>query len=108
VVRGNVFNVLVDMRRQSPTFGVWFGVELSMHRRSMVWSPPGFAHGVYVLSLQAEFVCKCTDFYHPQSEVVVRWNDPELDIDWPLLNGHAPILSPRDANGFSFAQAPKF
>lgn len=108
VVSGSVFDVAVDMRAQSPTFGRWIGVELSAANKRMLWIPPGFAHGFYVTSPEAEFLYKCTDFYHPQSEVSVRWNDPELNIDWPLVDNAPPQLSAKDSAGFDFSAAPKF
>lgn len=108
VVSGAVFDVAVDLRHDSSTFGRWIGVELSAENKHMLWVPPGFAHGFYVLSAEAEFVYKCTDFYHPQSEVSLRWDDPALGIDWPLVNGQPPQLSAKDAAGLSFKDAPKF
>jgi dTDP-4-dehydrorhamnose 3,5-epimerase len=108
VIEGAVFDVAVDMRRDSPSFGRWFGLELSADNKLMLWVPPGFAHGFYVLSEEAQFFYKCTDFYHPQSEVSVRWDDPEIGIEWPLVNGEKPQLSPKDIDGLSFAAAPKF
>ncbi|MBC6904781.1 dTDP-4-dehydrorhamnose 3,5-epimerase [Saccharophagus sp. K07] len=108
VVAGAVFDVAVDMRRSSPTFGKWVGVELSADNKRQLWVPEGFAHGFYVLSEFAEFVYKCTDYYHPQSEVSLLWNDPEIGIEWPLVGGAQPKLSAKDLNGLSFTQAPKF
>ncbi len=108
VVAGAVFDVAVDMRQSSPTLGRWVGVELSADNKRQLWVPPGFAHGFYVLTESAEFVYKCTDYYHPQSEVSLLWNDPALGIEWPLVNGVAPTLSAKDLQGLSFNQAPKF
>jgi dTDP-4-dehydrorhamnose 3,5-epimerase len=108
VVAGAVFDVAVDMRQSSPTFGRWVGVELSAENKRQLWVPEGFAHGFYVLTESAEFVYKCTDYYHPQSEVSLLWNDPTVAIDWPLVNGAAPRLSGKDLNGLAFSQAPKF
>ena len=108
VVQGAVFDVAVDLRESSPTFGQWFGLELSAQNHRQLWVPPGFAHGFYVLSETAEFVYKCTDYYHPQSEVSISWNDPQLNIDWPLVAGNLPSLSAKDAAGIAFADAPKF
>ncbi len=108
VVAGAVFDVAVDMRQSSPTFGHWVGVELSAENKRQLWVPEGFAHGFYVLTESAEFVYKCTDYYHPHSEVSLLWNDPTVAIDWPLVNGAAPKLSGKDLNGVAFAQAPKF
>lgn len=108
VVAGEVFDVAVDMRSDSATFGQWVGVVLSAENRRQLWVPEGFAHGFYVMSDQAEFVYKCTDYYHPSSEVSVKWDDKELAIDWPLVNGQAPSLSAKDEAGFNFIDAPKF
>jgi dTDP-4-dehydrorhamnose 3,5-epimerase len=108
VVSGAVFDVAVDMRESSPTFGHWVGVELSADNKRQLWVPEGFAHGFYVLTESAEFVYKCTDYYHPQSEASLLWNDPSVGIEWPLVNGAPPKLSAKDLNGLVFAQAPKF
>ena len=108
VVRGAVFDVAVDIRGSSPTFGHWVGVELSAENKRQLWVPEGFAHGFYVLTESAEFVYKCTDYYHPQSESSLLWNDATVGIAWPLINGAAPKLSAKDLNGLSFEQAPKF
>ena len=108
VVAGAVFDVAVDMRQSSPTFGRWVGVELSAENKRQLWVPEGFAHGFYVLTESAEFVYKCTDYYHPQSEASLLWNDPSVGIDWPLVDGAAPKLSAKDLNGLTFTQAPKF
>lgn len=108
VTQGAVYDVAVDMRQHSPTFGQWVGVELSADNKRFLWVPAGFAHGFYVTSDAAEFLYKCTDYYHPQSEVSLKYNDPTLAIDWPLVNGEAPSLSVKDEAGLSFADAPKF
>ncbi len=107
VVAGEVFDVAVDMRRGSPTLGRWAGAPLSAENRRMMWIPPGFAHGFYVTSDSAEFVYKCTDFYAPEHEVALRWDDPAVGIPWPLADGRPPLLSAKDAAGLSFAEAPK-
>jgi dTDP-4-dehydrorhamnose 3,5-epimerase len=107
VVAGEVFDVAVDMRRDSPTLGRWAGALLSAVNRRMMWIPPGFAHGFYVTTESAEFVYKCTDFYDPEHEVSMRWDDPAIGIDWPLADGKPPVLSAKDAAGLSFAEAPK-
>jgi len=107
VVAGEVFDVAVDMRRDSPTLGRWAGALLSAGNRRMMWIPPGFAHGFYVTADSAEFVYKCTDFYAPEHEVSLRWDDPAIGIDWPLVDGQPPVLSAKDAAGLSFAEAPK-
>jgi dTDP-4-dehydrorhamnose 3,5-epimerase len=108
VLSGSVFDVVVDLRRHSSTFGCWLGGELSAENKHMLWIPPGFAHGFYVLSETAEFFYKCTDFYHPASEISIRWDSLELGINWPLIDGQAPQLSKKDREGISFAQAPTF
>jgi dTDP-4-dehydrorhamnose 3,5-epimerase len=108
VVAGAVFDVAVDMRQSSPTFGQWVGVELSAENKRQLWVPEGFAHAFYVMSDAAEFVYKCTDYYHPQSEVSLLWNDPRLAIQWPIPAGSTPQLSGKDSQGLLFEQAPKF
>lgn len=105
VISGEVFDVAVDLRRSSPTFGQWAGEFLSAENKRMLWVPPGFAHGFYVMSEFAEFIYKCTDFYAPEHERCIRWDDPELAIAWPLVNGMPPLLSAKDAEGKSFRQA---
>lgn len=94
VVRGAVWDVAVDIRRGSPTYGKWFGMELSDANRKQLWVPPGFAHGFCVTSETADFMYKCTALYSPESERSLLWNDPELNIAWPTT---APLLSKKDA-----------
>lgn len=96
VTQGSVFDVAVDIRRGSPSYGQWVGVELSGENHRQLWLPPGMAHGFLVTSASADFLYKTTDYYAPQSEGAVRWNDPALDIAWPDI-GMAPQLSPKDA-----------
>lgn len=108
VVSGEVFDVAVDMRRSSPTFGRWTGVTLSAGNKRMLWVPEGFAHGFYVTSERAEFLYKCTDFYDPSSERTLAWNDPAVGIRWPLVDGAAPLLSAKDQQGRSLAEAETF
>lgn len=108
VVEGEVFDVAVDMRRSSPTYGRWVGTVLSGANRRMLWVPPGFAHGFLVLSDFADFLYKCTDFYHQSGERAVRWDDPRIGIEWPLPAGAAPVLSPKDAIAPRFADAESF
>ena len=108
VVEGAVFDVAVDMRRNSATFGQWVGYKLSAENRRMMWVPPGFAHGFYVMSDNAEFVYKCTDYYAPEHEQCLLWNDPAIGIDWNLVDGKAPILSDKDADAPLFADAQTF
>ena len=107
VTSGEVFDVAVDLRQGSSSFGQWYGVLLSGQNKRMFWVPPGFAHGFYVTSESAEFLYKCTDYYDPASEICLRWDDPELAIDWPLEGG-GPQLSVKDREGVSFVDAPKF
>lgn len=107
-ISGEVFDVAVDLRRSSTTFGQWVGRTLSAENKQMLWVPPGFAHGFYVLSESAEFVYQCTDFYAPQHERCIRWDDPDLAIEWPLITGQPPVLSEKDQQGASFKQAEVF
>jgi len=110
VVRGAVFDVAVDLRRSSPTFGRWAGVELSESNHRQFWVPPGFAHGFLVLSESADFVYKTTDYYAPEHERCLAWNDPAIGIDWPLAQTGVtqPVVSAKDQNGRSFADAEVF
>ncbi len=103
-VAGSVFDVAVDIRKSSPTFGKWVGVELSAENKRMLWIPPGLAHGFVVLSDYAEFLYKTTDYWAPEFERCIRWDDPELDISWPL-DGAEPLLSGKDAQGVFFKDA---
>lgn len=105
VIAGEVFDVAVDLRRHSPTFGRWVGVTLSAANKRMLWVPPGFAHGFYVLSPEADFLYKCTQFYAPEDERVLRWDDPELAIAWPLRPDLPPLLSAKDQAGAGFREA---
>jgi len=104
VISGEVFDVAVDLRKSSPTFGRWIGDILSAENKKILWVPPGFGHGFYVLSPEAEFVYKCTELYAPEHERCIRWDDPELGIAWPLL-AQAPLLSAKDLAGISLAAA---
>ena len=96
VVRGKVFDVAVDLRSDSKTYGKWFGVELSAENMKQFYIPEGFAHGFLVLSDEAEFCYKCTDFYHPGDEGSLAWNDPEIGVEWPLEEGVDLIISEKD------------
>jgi dTDP-4-dehydrorhamnose 3,5-epimerase len=107
LVRGRVFDVAVDMRRSSPRFGRWVGVELSGENHRLLWIPPGFAHGFLVLSDEADFLYKTTDYYAPECEAAVRWDDSKIGIGWPLPDAPAQVSS-RDASAPSFAQAATF
>lgn len=108
VARGAVFDVVVDVRRSSPTFGRWFGAELSDTNFRMLWAPPGMAHGFLALTETVDFLYKCTDFYHPEQERVLQWNDADVGIDWPPIAGGAPRLSTRDAGGTTLAKLECF
>jgi dTDP-4-dehydrorhamnose 3,5-epimerase len=108
VVQGAVFDVAVDMRRSSPHFGKWVGAELSEANNHLLWVPPGFAHGFLVLSESADFLYKCTDYYAPEHERSLRWDDPAVGIRWPLRDGAVPKLSGKDAAGASFKDAESF
>jgi dTDP-4-dehydrorhamnose 3,5-epimerase len=107
VTQGAVFDVAVDMRRGSPSFGRWVGVELSGQNHRQLWLPPGLAHGFLVTSDSADFLYKTTQYYAPQAERCVRWDDPSIGIDWPDL-GRAPVLSAKDAAAPLLADAPPF
>lgn len=108
VGRGEVFDVAVDLRRSSSTFGQWVGVRLSETEHNMLWVPPGFAHGFYVISEIADLLYKCTDFYSPQHDRALRWNDPEIAIEWPLAEGEPPVVSAKDAAGKSLQETETF
>ena len=106
VAHGEVYDVAVDMRKSSPTFGQWVGEYLSGDNKRQMWVPPGFAHGFLVLSDTAEFLYKTTDFYAPAHECCVKWDEPAIGIEWPLQG--APILSGKDQQGLSLQDAKKF
>jgi dTDP-4-dehydrorhamnose 3,5-epimerase len=108
VVQGEIFDVAVDLRRTSATFGKWEGLLLSAENHRQLWIPAGFAHGFYVLSEWAEVVYKTTDFYAPEWERTILWNDPDLGIEWPLLDGKPPILSAKDVQGKRLVEAVVF
>lgn len=108
VTRGEVFDVAVDLRQGSPTFGQWVGEVLTEENQHQMWVPPGFAHGFYVLSDSADFQYKCTDFYAPEHERCIRWDDNSLAIDWHLLNAEEPIVSTKDSQGSKFLDAECF
>jgi len=107
VTKGEVFDVAVDLRDGSATFGQWVGVLLSAENKRQLWVPEGFAHGFYVTSDEAEFVYKCTDIYNPSAEISINWADPTLNIKWPLVDGLTPNLSVKDKDGLAFVDAPK-
>ncbi len=107
VTRGAVFDVAVDLRQDSPTFSRWVGIELSSDNKKQLWIPKGFAHGFLVLSDDAEFLYKTTDYWHAASEQCISWRDATLNIEWPI-NDFEPILSSKDAQGLNWGAAPKF
>jgi dTDP-4-dehydrorhamnose 3,5-epimerase len=107
VVAGAAFDVAVDLRRSSPRFGQWVGVELSAANKRMLWVPPGFAHGFLALQDGTEFLYKCTDFYAPEHERALLWSDPAIGIEWPL-EGLEPALSGKDAAGTPLAEAETY
>lgn len=106
VVKGSVFDVAVDVRRSSPTFGQWVGVELSEENKRLFWVPPGFAHGFVVMSDSADFLYKTTDYYAPEYERSILWNDPDIGIEWPT--GIEPTLSAKDSAGILLKNAEVF
>ena len=106
IVIGTIYDVCVDLRKNSPTFAQWIGIELAAETHQQLWIPPGFAHGFYVLSEWAEVIYKTTDYYSPKDERTIAWNDPDLNIDWHLNS--TPVLSEKDSHGLSFSEAPKY
>lgn len=107
VITGEVFDVAVDIRKDSATFGQWVGVYLSAQNQRQLWVPEGFAHGFYVTSEEAEFVYKCTDYYNPNAEHSILWNDPDIGIEWPLIADKEPSLSAKDEVGESLTDIVK-
>ncbi|MEK9777165.1 MAG: dTDP-4-dehydrorhamnose 3,5-epimerase [Quisquiliibacterium sp.] len=105
VVAGEVFDAVLDLRRSSPTFGRWEGFKLSAQDKRLLWVPPGFAHGYLVLSETADFLYKTTEYWAPEHERCIRWNDPQVGVQWPLPGGQQPTLSEKDAHGVAFADA---
>jgi dTDP-4-dehydrorhamnose 3,5-epimerase len=108
VTSGAVFDAVVDLRKSSPTFGQWWGAELSDKNHNMLWVPPGLAHGMLVISESADFLYKCTDIYSPADERTLAWDDPAVPIKWPLPSGVVPKLSAKDLKGLSLAKIEKF
>ena len=110
MIAGEVFDVAVDLRKSSPTFGKWYGHRLSAENKLQLWIPAGFAHGFVVLSESADFLYKTTDYWAPEYERCIAWNDPDLAIDWPLdvLGGMTPLISGKDAQGVAFRDAEVF
>ena len=107
VIAGEVFDVAVDIRQSSPTFGHWVGMALSAENHKQLWVPPGFAHGFYVMSESADLSYKCTDYYHPEDDYSLLWNDPAVAIEWPLV-GPDPLLSEKDRAAKSLSEIPLF
>ena len=105
IVAGEIFDVAVDLRKTSATFGQWVEAYLSAENKKQIWVPPGFAHGFYVISEYAEVLYKATDYYAPQWERSILWNDPRIDIQWPLINGEQPNLSMKDTNAIYLDKA---
>ena len=108
VTRGSVFDVAVDLRRSSTTYGNWFGTELSESNKRMLWVPPGFAHGFLVLSDFADFQYKCTEYYSQKDDRGIRWDDPKIGIEWPLPDGFEPLLSDKDRDAPELARSETF
>ena len=108
VTSGSVFDAVVDLRRGSPSFGHWWGVELTDQNHRMLWVPPGLAHGILITSPSADFLYKCTDVYSPSHERTLAWDDPTVAIQWPLPAGAVPKLSAKDLAGKTFADIEKF
>jgi dTDP-4-dehydrorhamnose 3,5-epimerase len=108
VTQGEIFDVVVDLRKNSNTFGRWLGIRLNAREHKQLWIPAGLAHGFLVLSESAEVQYKTTDYYHPQSEVCLAWNDPTVNIKWPLDANITPNLNAKDSAGLSWEKAPKF
>ena len=108
VVRGKVFDVAVDLRKDSQTYGKWFGVELSAENKKQFYIPEGFAHGFLVLSEEAEFCYKCTDFYHPGDEGGIKWDDPDIGIEWPFEEGTELVISEKDQKWSGLKDTFKF
>lgn len=108
VIQGEVFDIAVDLRKNSPHFGKWVGATLTAENKKMLWVPTGFAHGFLVLTETAEFQYKCSDFYNPKAERCIIWNDPQLDIAWPITESENLILSEKDKKGVLFKNAEVF
>ena len=108
VTSGEVYDVVVDLRKSSPSFGQWIGVLLSAEAHNMLYMPPGCAHGFYVTSESADFLYKTTDYYHPQSELTLAWDDPTVGIEWPVIAGGEPQLSEKDAQGLAWGEVPYY
>lgn len=105
VIRGEAFDVAVDIRKSSPTFGQWVGETLSEGNRKLIWVPPGFAHGFVVLSDSADFEYRMTDYHSPEDGRTIRWDDPDIAIEWPVVSGQSPLMSEADSAGVPFRDA---
>lgn len=103
---GEVYDAIVDLRPDSPTFGHWEGFYLSAENKHLLWVPPGFAHGFYTMSDKAEILYKCTEYYHPEDDYTLIWNDKDIGIQWPFENKTAPALSEKDSRGLTFKELP--
>ena len=108
VTSGAVLDVVVDCRADSPACGQWHGVILTAESHEQLWVPPGCAHGFLVMTPSADFLYKCTDYYHPQSELSLAWDDPTVGVEWPLDPGNAPMLSDKDRNGLQWSALPLY
>jgi dTDP-4-dehydrorhamnose 3,5-epimerase len=108
VISGEIYDVAVDIRRSSRTYGQWVGMHISAENKLQLWVPPGFAHGFYVVSEWAEVIYKATEYYAPAWERTLLWNDPALAIDWPLIDGQTPSLSSKDVQGKILSEAELF
>ena len=108
VIRGEAFDVAVDLRRSSPTFGQWTATTLSEENKRLIWIPEGFAHGCLILSEFADFEYRCTDYYSREDERTIRWDDSDLAIDWPLPEGESPVLSEKDKAGVALKEAETY
>jgi dTDP-4-dehydrorhamnose 3,5-epimerase len=108
VTSGSVFDVMVDLRRSSPSFGKWWGVELSAENHRILWVPEGLAHGILITSDTADFLYKCTDIYSPAHERTLAWDDASIGVQWPMPAGTVPKLSAKDAKGATFQEVEKF
>ena len=108
VVTGEIFDIAVDLRKSSATFSKWVGLNLSSESKTQLWIPPGFAHGFYVLSDWADVIYKVTDYYNPETEQTLSWDDPTVAIEWPLIDGKPPLLSSKDASGKSLSELVLF
>ncbi|MDF1521099.1 MAG: dTDP-4-dehydrorhamnose 3,5-epimerase [Brevefilum sp.] len=108
VVIGEIYDVAVDLRKSSPYYGKWVGAYLSAENKHQLWIPPGFGHGFFATTSQADVLYKATDYYDKQGERCILWNDPDLAIDWPIPNGHTPVISEKDASAPKFKEAEVF